>query len=117
MIFFIRSLHLWPGGMSGFHGWRDDGLAPLPPTHCLAQIRRDDPAQSGDGQRRAVLRYQLVRAQLAAPVAAVARDLQHGKAVGDLAEDDNTGGHAVLHVQEFNARCRPPVTSVFGNNN
>jgi hypothetical protein len=26
--------------MADFDGGRDDGLAPLPPTHCLGQINR-----------------------------------------------------------------------------
>jgi hypothetical protein len=60
-------------------------------------VRRDDPQQRRDRQLRPMLRHQASGAQPAATIAAVARDLQHGEAVGDPGEGDNAGGQGPIH--------------------
>ena len=55
----------------------------------LRAIRSDNPAQLRQRQVRSVLGEEAVHAEPAASIAAVAGDLRHGQAAGDLAEGDD----------------------------
>lgn len=59
----------------------------VPGDHAWA-VGSDDVAQLWHRELRAVLAHQPGNAEPAAAIAAVARDLQHGQAIGDLAEGE-----------------------------